>query len=192
MPGAYLQSVAPLYISALELHSHETLLLHHCGRGCNAHVSLCAHRPTGCLADWLPDLLVGWLFDHLHYKCVFLTLLLQPCTCDPSKTGEVLARLQLHEWIQHTESVFRQNNFKISNCLVKGLYNYHCKQAEFFLQKDYRSRPCNLAHLSLLTFILLECGCKASCISSSNFRFQIVRSRKFMVFKSSSHNFVLA
>lgn len=49
----------PLHISALELHSHETLLLHHCGRGCNAHVSLCAHGPIGCLADWLTDCLTG-------------------------------------------------------------------------------------------------------------------------------------
>lgn len=41
----------PLYISALELHSHETLCLLHCGRGCNAHVSVCAHHPSGCRVD---------------------------------------------------------------------------------------------------------------------------------------------
>lgn len=56
-------------------------LVHDCGRGCNAHVALCAHRPTGCLVDWLPDPLLGWLFDHLHYKVllsVSLDLHLQP------------------------------------------------------------------------------------------------------------------
>lgn len=35
---------APQYISASAVHRHETLLLHDCGRGCKAHVSLCAHH----------------------------------------------------------------------------------------------------------------------------------------------------
>lgn len=75
-----------------------------------------------------------------------------------------------------------ENNFQISNCPVKGLYNYHCKQPEFSSKKDYQTRPCNLPHLSLLTFILLECGCKASNISSSIFRFQSFWSGYFNVF----------
>lgn len=40
-----------LYVSDLEVHSHETLFLHHCERECNANISLCAHHQDGYLAD---------------------------------------------------------------------------------------------------------------------------------------------
>lgn len=51
-------SQCPLNISALELHSRETLPPRLCGRGCTAHVSLCAlitqlAKLTDCLTGRL-------------------------------------------------------------------------------------------------------------------------------------------
>lgn len=51
-----------------------------------------------------------------------------------------------------------------------------------FPPKRLPKQTIQFTQLSLLTFILVECGCKASSISASNFRFQLVQSRYFAVF----------
>lgn len=43
----------PVHFSLGTSQPRNFLLPLHCGRGCNAHILLCAHPSAGCLADWL-------------------------------------------------------------------------------------------------------------------------------------------
>lgn len=146
-------------------------------------MKVCLGIPAGedVMLEYLCVLITQlWLFHHLHHKRVFFffypsaaDLNLQPFKYEGGGSEVGVSRVK----------VLRRNHFQISNCLVKGLYNYHWNwnTIRSFPPKYYQIRPCKLPRLSLLTFLLLECGCEASSNRRTTSRFQIFPSRCFTV-----------
>lgn len=104
-----------------------------------------------CPADWLPDILVGWLFDHLHYRgfffpFFFLLPLLFNLRVEPFRNERgysKVAVLQVYSAPYPQATSF--SNIKLSGQRPLQL---PLQMARKFLQKDHQNRPCNLYSLA--------------------------------------------
>lgn len=177
LPGAYLQSVAPCTFqpwnfTAMKLCfcisvGEHAMLTYLC-----ALIAQLAVLLTDCLTGWLSGGMTIWPSALQHN--FFLTRLLPPCTRDPWSEG--CSGAAVAQGNSAYAVSFGQNYFSCIECPGQrpSLLPLHTEMVIVLLQKDYQTRSGKLPHLSLLTSILLECGSKASSVSSSNFRLQTV------------------
>lgn len=124
-------------------------------------------------AAWLTDGMTHQWADYLTICTInafFLTRLL--LALQNRRSFSKVSRSKFHMQTSPQARIFF--TYQIVGTTIQRPSRLLLHTAAVFPDKDHRNGPCNLPHLSLLTFTLQTCGCKASSISSSNLRFNTV------------------